>query len=655
MSARHLSASLFAAITCVAAFLLAPGEAAAQSRPLAFKACSPVQIFVPAAGIQCGTLVVPFDRDDPAAGDIGLAVQRVPARGVRRGVLVLLAGGPGQPALPVFEEFLAPLARDPALHGFELVAFDQRGTGQSQGLECPEAEGAEKGGVSAYFGACGAALGATRAFYSSQESVEDLDSLRTALGGTPLSIWAVSYGTRVAGMYAREHPQGVARMVLDSAVPVSGTSALFSNRVRALHGMLDDGLCGAGACRSFTRDAYAELVRLVGVLHRRPLRARIHVAHGRLRQVKVTEAQLLQLLFTLDLAPTVRAVVPAAIAAAVHGDPAPLAQLTAGVRPESPGSESLLAAGIGPLAQFSSGSQSPRAQMAASKQSPAHAPISDALISMTLFAATYCVENPLPWSPESAPSGRPAQMRTWLASQPSSATAPFTAQTVASVSVLPMCLQWPATPAAPAAPGGISATPTLILSGDDDLRTPPEQALTIATGYSDAELLHVPDVGHSTVTEDRTGCAKRAMIQFLAAGTAPASCPGSSEAQAVALPPSSLSDLPPAASRARLSSTVVAAVASALEYLFGQTVTSGTGLAGGDWNITPHGLVLHRLSDTTGVTLSGTIHFSGTTLALNDNARLHVGGRISGQLTLHGLTLAGNLARTPVHTRLGAL
>jgi hypothetical protein len=42
---------------------------------------------------------VPFDRADPAVGSIALAVQRVPATAPRTGVIVLLAGGPGQPAL----------------------------------------------------------------------------------------------------------------------------------------------------------------------------------------------------------------------------------------------------------------------------------------------------------------------------------------------------------------------------------------------------------------------------------------------------------------------------------------------------------------------------------------------------------------------------
>jgi pimeloyl-ACP methyl ester carboxylesterase len=654
VSVNRLRTGFLAVLVCTMCCLVAPHDAGAQGGSLAFQACQPEQIFVPVAGLECGTLVVPFDRADPGVGDIGLAVQRVRASGVRKGVIVLLAGGPGQPALPAFEEFLAPLARS-ALGGFELVAFDQRGTGQSQGLECPESESSSGDGISAYLEACGVALGATRAFYTSQESVEDLDTLRQALGGTPLSIFAVSYGTRVAGMYAREHPQGVARMVLDSAIPVSGSNPLYLERVHALRRVLDEGICGAGACRSFTRNAYADLVRLVGTLQRHPLRARIREANGRPRQVRVTEAQLLELLFTLDLAPTVREIVPAAIAAAVHGDPAPLAQLTAGEAPEAAGGESQLATGIGPVAGLLSSGQPPRAHAAAAKHATPRAPLTDELISTTLFAATYCVESQLPWSPESAPSTRPAAMRARLATLPMAATAPFAAKTLGYVSALPYCLKWPATPAAPPAPSGTSATPTLILSGDDDLRAPYEQALTIAAGYSDAQLLRVPDVGHSTASADRTGCAKRAMIQFLTAGSAPSTCPESSEAQAVALPPRSLSNAPSAASRAQLARSAAAATASALEYLFGQAVPAGGGLAGGYWSYTAHGVELHDLSDTAGVALSGTIHLSGTTMAPIDSAHLHVSGRISGELTLDQLALAGRLDGTTVHTRLAAL
>jgi pimeloyl-ACP methyl ester carboxylesterase len=626
--------------------LVSPAAAAAQSPALAFGACSPTQVIVSATGLQCATLDVPFDRAAPEIGDIALAVQRVPASAPRTGVIVLLAGGPGQPALPVFESFLAPLARDPALRGFELVAFDQRGTGQSQGLQCPEV-GDVKGGLSAFIGACGTALGPTRDFYTSQESVEDLDVLRQALGGTPLSLFAVSYGTRIAGMYAREHPQGVARMVLDSVVPTTGPDPLELQRVRALRRVFDEGICGAGACRSFSSDVYADLTQLVHRLHRHPLHTRIYEAHGRLRSARVTEKGLLSLLFGLDLAKGTRELAPAAIVAADHGDVAPLARLVATLQPETPGSGGLSTPVELPPALTPAGGVLGEGAYAA------QAPASDSSISFTLYTATLCVETDLPWSSESPPSSRAMTLRSWLATLPAGAAAPFSLATTVATSPLVLCEGWPATPPAPPSPTGVAATPTLILSGEDDLRTPYEQDLTIATEYSDAQLLRVPDTGHSTVTTDSTGCAKSAMIEFLASGQAPASCAPSSEAQALPLPPASLQDVPAASSISHLAGQVAAAVAMTLEDLFGQTGSSGGGLRGGSWALGAHGLELHGMVDVPGVTVSGEIGVADSIDAIVGHLSVH--GRLAGKLTLSGLTLSGHVGGARVHARLAAL
>src|ERR1019366_5997294 len=211
---------------------------------------------------------------------------------------------------------------------------------------------------------------------------------------------------------------------------------------------------------------------------------------------------------------------PAAIAAAAHGNAVQLARLTSSLAAEGPGSQLTEATAPatslppGPL-----GAESLKAQ----------APPSDSIVSLALFAATYCDESELPWSADSPPEGRAGALRGWLATQPAQAFAPFAASTVVAGSALQLCMDWPATPPAPPSPTGVSAVPTLLLSGDDDLRTPYEQTLPVAAGYGDGQLLRVPDTGHSTVTADLTGCARRAMIEFLTAGQAPASCPGSSE------------------------------------------------------------------------------------------------------------------------------
>lgn len=648
MSARAALAGLLASV-CALLSLATPARA--QPSSLAFAACRSTQVIVPAARLQCAKLDVPFDRADPAIGGIGLAVQRVPASAPRVGVIVLLAGGPGQPALGPFEALLAPLARETALRGFELVAFDQRGTGQSQGLLCPGTGESLKGGLRSYLGACGAALGPTRAFYTSQESVEDLDALRQALGATPLSLFAVSYGTRVAGMYALEHPQGIARMVLDSPVPLTGTDPLDRERLRALRRVLDVAICGAGACRSFSRDVYADLTRVVAALHHRPLRTRIYDAHGRLRRASVTEVGVLRLLSRLDISQGARELAPAAFAAAAHGNAEPLARLTQILQLSEASGR-----GFGPPAAISPRVTARAPSLLGDHLYAAPAPEVDSETSIALYAATYCIEDSLPWSPDSSPAARAAILRSWLASLPAGSTAPFAPATVAASSALSLCTNWPATPPAPPSPTGDSATPALILSGVDDLRTPYEQDLAVAANYSDAQLLKVPGVGHSSVSTDRTGCAKRAMIEFLTAGHAPASCPALREAQALPLPPSSLGAVPAAASSSPLAGQVAAAATMTLEDLLGQTGSSGGGLRGGYWTLRSRGFALHGMIDVPGVALSGTIGVAASrTGSLAITAHLTVRGRLAGELTLHGRTLSGRLGGALVHARLAAL
>jgi pimeloyl-ACP methyl ester carboxylesterase len=652
VSAKARLAALLA-LACAPLSLATPAGAGAQGASLAFGACRPTQVIVHTAGLQCATLDVPFDWANPAAGSIALAVQRVAPRASRAGVIVLLAGGPGQPALPVFEALLASLEHEPALQGFELVAFDQRGTGQSEALQCPESGllGLLRGGITSYFGACGTALGATRGLYTSQESVDDLDALREALGGTPLSLLAVSYGGRVAGMYASEHPQGVARMVLDSPSPRSGSDPLNSQRLRALRRVLDAGICSGGPCRSFSSDVYADLTRVVAELHHHPLRTRIYDARGRLRPASVSESGLLQLLSGLDTSQGPRELVPAAIAAAAHGDAAPLARLAGGLQAGPPGGEfpyppagSTLPGAVHPLGQL------------ADRPFAAGVPVSEVAISEALFAATYCVENQMPWTPDSPPAGRATILRSWLASVPTRGITPFLPATVAAASVLPLCMDWPATAPAPPSPTGVSATPTLILSGDDDLRTPYEEDLTVKAGYSDAQLLRIPDTGHSTFTTDRSGCAKRAAIGFLAGGQAPAWCPGSSEPQALPLPSSSLGDVHPVPSRSPVAGRVAAAAAMTLEDLFGQTTPWGGGLRGGDWELGANGFALHGMLDVPGVALSGSVRVGADiTGSLKISGHLTVRGRLPGTLALRGLTLSGRVGGARVRARLAAL
>jgi pimeloyl-ACP methyl ester carboxylesterase len=622
----------------------------ALATPLTFAHCRAAQVAAAAPGLECATLQVPISRVDPSLGTVALAVQRMAPSAPQAGTILLLAGGPGQAALPPFEAVLAPLAHLPALRGYGLVSFDQRGTGQSGALGCPETIELRTT-LASYLAACAAGLGSSRADYTSQASVDDLEALRQALGGAPLSLLAVSYGGKVAAMYAREHPEGVARMVLDSPTPLAGADPIDSQRLRALPRVLDEGICGDGACRSFAHDPYADLVRLVRAVRARPISARIFDNRGRPETVSVGESSVARIIGMADLSPRLAELIPGAIAAAVRGDPAPLARLSgaqapigaaSAVKRVSPATEPALEGEQPPIGGGGIGGVGGVGGVGGQAASPREP--SSSLASAELFLATSCAERPLPWSPESPLSARAADLRSWIAQLPAGITDPFTVPNVVSRSLIELCKPWPPTPAAPPAPSGISSIPTLILSGDEDLRTPYEQDLTAAAGYSDAQILRIPGTGHSTVGSDRSGCAERAMIAFLTGHPAPVSCP-SQPVSRVPPPPSSLSDVHPPGSRPTLAARGATAAALTVQEVVGQPRLSGGGLRGGYWSVRGTRLALSHVIDIAGVSVSGSIELEKST------GELRIRGRVSGRLVIRGTTMAGQLNGANVHAR----
>src|SRR5205809_112800 len=82
----------------------------------------------------------------------------------------------------------------------------QRGTGRSDYLDCdvaltptyyvPAGESAQQ--LAKTVQRCASRLGPARAFYTTRETVDDLEALRQAMGYDKLDLIGVSYGTRGA-------------------------------------------------------------------------------------------------------------------------------------------------------------------------------------------------------------------------------------------------------------------------------------------------------------------------------------------------------------------------------------------------------------------------------------------------------------------------
>src|SRR6185437_3762674 len=89
-----------------------------------------------AQAVQCGSVEVPENRDQPQGRRLSIFVAILPANTLtpKPDPLVLLAGGPGQAAstLGPFASQLTAVRRTR-----DIVLIDQRGTGRSSPLSCP--------------------------------------------------------------------------------------------------------------------------------------------------------------------------------------------------------------------------------------------------------------------------------------------------------------------------------------------------------------------------------------------------------------------------------------------------------------------------------------------------------------------------------------
>lgn len=181
------------------------------------------------AQVRCGTLEVFEDQAAKTGRKISLRVAVVPALAstAKMDPLFILAGGPGQAATAVAPLLIPALARVHRTR--DLVLLDQRGTGESAPLECalesPDAGIAER--ISTEFQQsamkrCADELSKNHdlRLYGTSMAVEDLDQVRAALGYERINLWGASYGTRVALVYARAHPERVRTIVLDGVAPL---------------------------------------------------------------------------------------------------------------------------------------------------------------------------------------------------------------------------------------------------------------------------------------------------------------------------------------------------------------------------------------------------------------------------------------------------
>jgi len=551
------------AVATIVASVAGAGSARAATTP--FAPCHGT------SGVLCSTVSVPLDWSGAIPGTIPLSVEELPAKGTPRGVLVMLAGGPGQASAIAFDLSELGSTWQSLFPGYTLVAFDPRGTGNSGFLGCSIGSNPLVSG--AQVAACGDSLGPARVFYTTAANAEDVEAVRQAVGADKIAMWGTSYGTKVELAYALAHPDHVERMLLDSVVTATGPDPLALETLQNMPLALQS-LCGTAACHKISPDLAAEVVGLANKAAVTPIRGRVRTAAGGLETVSLDGQTLLSIVVTADLSPGLEAELPTAVEAAAVGRPQALLRIAA----------------------FAEGGFRTAA---------------DTSFSDGLFFATMCNDGRFPWQPNDDAATRQQALAAAVAALPAGSTGPF-GSWATSIGSASYCLPWPAPSGnAPLAAGPLPNVPVLALSGSLDMRTPTANAASVVAQFPQGHLLVVPGVGHSVLTVDPSGCAENAVKTWLNGGTLPARCaPARPYVSAVPRIPLSVAKAPLVGGVKGLRGRTLSAAETTVQDALAATVTAGGsigGLAGGHASPSGAAITLTRYSDVPGLTVSGTL------------------------------------------------
>lgn len=194
---------------------------------------------------ELGRLLVPENRQKPGGGSrlIELAFVRFKSTSKNPGPpIIYLAGGPGSSGISAargarFPVFMA--MREVA----DVIALDQRGTGMSkpnlickETLDYPPEKAPGREDVLEHLRrqsrACAESFrrqGVDLSGYNTNESADDLEDLRKAIGAPKISLWAISYGTHLSLATIKRHEKSLHRVILAGVEGLQQTIKLPGN------------------------------------------------------------------------------------------------------------------------------------------------------------------------------------------------------------------------------------------------------------------------------------------------------------------------------------------------------------------------------------------------------------------------------------------
>lgn len=219
--------------------------------------------------VQCASMRVPIDYDNPTQGELDIAMMRVAAENPhkRLGSILFNPGGPGTDGLQLgvlkgIQAKRASLA-DPASRllkqiseSYDLIGFTPRAMGGSTPMYVFVPDGYQSSHQSLIFGNTEETLTKaqqharlhTQALLAhpwskhihTEAIARDMDLMREVLGDAKLNYIGYSYGTWLGAWYASLFPQRVGRMLLDSSMNIAAAFDKGKDTAMARRRLLDE-------------------------------------------------------------------------------------------------------------------------------------------------------------------------------------------------------------------------------------------------------------------------------------------------------------------------------------------------------------------------------------------------------------------------------
>ncbi|MDO6426325.1 alpha/beta hydrolase [Thalassotalea sp. 1_MG-2023] len=286
--------------------------------------------------VQCGKLEVPENYTNKTGDTISINFAVLPAidNSQKNEPLMFLAGGPGQAAVSLAGGLYK--AFNEVRKTRDLILVDQRGTGESNPLQCENAEQLDPyTNLPSDFSVeeikqCLTQLEGDLSQYNSENAIRDFDAVRAALGHEKIAIYGGSYGTRAGLVYMRMFPDSLTSVILDSVGPIEVPIGLFGKSAERSFNMLLENCRAEESCQNAYPNLAQEFEQVKAELAKKPITVSLpHPRLGTPMSMKVDEQKFVSTIFSQLYSVDLRSLVPLIIHQASLGNYAPLAGLTA--------------------------------------------------------------------------------------------------------------------------------------------------------------------------------------------------------------------------------------------------------------------------------------------------------------------------------------